>query len=69
MLGIGEVPCYIDIFLGATFIEKCIEPSELVLKRLNEYNVRIDINPVKHLFDLGHIITQNGIHPNPERKS
>lgn len=72
LLGIEGVACYIDdVFIGACSIEKCKDILELVLERLNEYNVRINLSKCKFFETsvqfLGHVISPNGIHPSPEK--
>lgn len=70
--GVGNVYCYLDdILIGAPSSQKCEENLELVLSRLDEHNVRLNLGKCKFLETtvsyLGHILSDGQIHPNPEK--
>lgn len=70
--GISNVFCYLDdILIGGDSLESCKNNLELVLQRLHDYNVKINLNKCKFfqttLDFLGHTITEFGIKPSKEK--
>ena len=69
LLGIKGVFCYLDdILIGGTSPENCKSQLFVVLKRLNEHNVQINLDKCKFLESsvdyLGHTFSSKGISPN-----
>jgi len=69
LLGLENVFCYLDdiILIGEKTVEKCKQKPELVLDRLNKFNVSINMDKYK-LFEkevdyLGHTLSNEGIRP------
>lgn len=72
LLGVAGVKCFIDdIIIGGKDREECKNRLFEVLHRLNEHNVRINLEKCKLLESsvkyLGHIIENNEIRPNREK--
>eukprot|EP00102_Acyrthosiphon_pisum_P025989 XP_016663199.1 PREDICTED: uncharacterized protein LOC107884813 [Acyrthosiphon pisum] len=68
LLGFENVFCYLDdILIGEKTVEKCKQKLDLVLERLNQFNVSINVDKCK-LFEkevdyLGHTLSNKGISP------
>lgn len=70
--GLLWVICFIDdLLIGGETLEKCIENVRKCLERLQEYNVKIKWEKCKFFRKsvtyLGHVISGEGIQPNPEK--
>lgn len=69
LLNIGQIFCYLDdILIGAATREECEQKLNVVLSKLTEYNIRINVEKCKffqiEIEFLGHVITSEGIKPN-----
>jgi len=73
LLGLENVFCYLDdILIGEKTVEKYRQKLELVLDRLNKFNVAINMGKCK-LFEkevdyLGHMLSNKGISPQIKKK-
>lgn len=70
--GIENVHCYLDdIIIGGKDTKHCRQILFAVLKRLNEFRVRINLTKCRFLVGsvtyLGHILSQGEIRPNPDK--
>lgn len=72
LFGIDQVFCYLDdILIGAATKEECERKLEIVLDKLVDYNIRVNMSKCK-LFQteidfLGHTITSEGITPHKSK--
>lgn len=72
LVNMNKVACYLDdIIVGGISVEECKENLFLVLKRLNDHNVQINLEKSKMLETcvkyLGHTLKSNTISPNPDK--
>lgn len=72
LAGIKNVFCYLDdIIIGGKDKKECMQTLLLVLQRLHEHHVQINIEKCSFLVDsvkyLGHILGNGEIRPNPEK--
>lgn len=70
--GIPNIFSYIDdLIIGANSIEELMSIVRQVLDRLKEYNVKVNWDKChwfcKRVLFLGHILSRDGINPNPEK--
>ncbi|XP_046383599.1 uncharacterized protein K02A2.6-like [Ischnura elegans] len=66
--GLPMVTCYLDdLLISGKDLKDCQERVEMVLNRLNEYNVRVNMNKCKWFCEsvdyLGHTISAKGVCP------
>lgn len=64
--------CYLDdVLIMGTSFDDCVENTERVLRKLSEFNVRLNVRKSKFFQTsvkyLGHLIGPNHIKPNPEK--
>lgn len=72
LLNIPDVVCYLDnILIMAETEEECYKRTCLVLERLKNCNIKVNINKcdffVKSLTYLGHVIDQQGLRPHENK--
>jgi len=72
LLGLENVFCYLDdILIGEKTVEKCKQNLELVLVRLNKFNVTINADKCKFFEKqvdyLGHTLSNEGIRPQVQK--
>lgn len=72
LVKLDNVFCYLDdILIGGPNIQECKEKLFLVLSRLNEYNVRINLDKCKFLEKtvkyLGHTLYNGEVRPNDDK--
>lgn len=70
--GLERVMCFIDdLLIGGATLEECMKNLIEVIKRLNEYNVKIKVEKCKFFQKsvkyLGHEISGDGVRPNQEK--
>lgn len=60
-----------DIIIFSTSLQEHIENLKIILKTLREYNIKIQIDKCeflqKEVAFLGHVVTPEGVKPNPEK--
>ena len=72
LVNLPKVCCYLDdIIIGGSTEDECKQNLLLVLERLSQYNVKINLEKSKFLEKsvkyLGHILEYNKVRPNPEK--
>lgn len=60
-----------DIIIFSTSLQEHIENLKIILETLREYNIKIQIDKCeflqKEVAFLGHVVTPEGVKPNPEK--
>lgn len=72
--GLKNVSCYLDdVLIAGETIEECAKTLELVLDRLAKANVKVNFKKCKFFVTrlpyLGHLLTDKGLLPSPEKVS
>lgn len=72
--GLKHVCCYLDdVLIAGKNLAECIKNLELVLERLSKANVKVNFSKCKFFVNklqyLGHLITDEGLLPSPEKLS
>lgn len=71
--GINNIGIYIDdILIGGCSLVDCRETLFLVLSRLNDHNIKINLEKCKFFVSeiewLGHVVSFEGIKPSPNKE-
>ncbi|XP_065078720.1 uncharacterized protein K02A2.6-like [Ochlerotatus camptorhynchus] len=72
--GLEYVSCYLDdVLIAGETLEKCAKTLDLVFDRLSQANVKVNFKKCKFFVTklpyLGHLITDKGLQPSPEKVS
>ncbi|XP_062536041.1 uncharacterized protein K02A2.6-like isoform X2 [Armigeres subalbatus] len=74
LIGLKHVRCYLDdVLIAGETIEECLSNLHLVLERLQNANLKVNYKKCKFFVNslnyLGHLVTEEGLLPSPEKLS
>ncbi|XP_062714735.1 uncharacterized protein K02A2.6-like isoform X1 [Aedes albopictus] len=72
LLGLKHIRCYLDdVLIAGETLEECLSNLYLVLERLQKANLKVNFKKCKFfvnsLIYLGHLVTDKGLLPSPEK--